>query len=1087
MEFDKIKYYTEKKILTINFEKDIPNNAIGKIIELKKSGRNIFLEYEEKYYKIETDKNTEAYIENLLERKRSYIANLMDYNTIIILEYNDGKDLNLPILYDEKIKNKKKKKNNSIVQELEKEFILPIRAGIGLILFGLKKLETKDEYILIGEKEILYLERKEKDYFKDNIKLITEVFIINKREKLTLEKFENFKIFLFKGKIEFLDDSKKVRESYETKIILEEINKDSSSYLKVWEKYTQTEKEYYEEKARLQGEFQIKKSTYNKLENKKEVIDLELNKKCSFEEGDSVEIIKNSEEKYDAQVERESNGNKLRIFFKTNFPKSFEGWTLKGSIKGNEAMFERRERAKNLILNDRAAMNLLPLIIEGKKAREKRKEYLAPLSSQTKRELFPKYDPTENQKKAIEIALNTPDIALIQGPPGTGKTTVITAILKRLGEEKKEVGNIAGNNLITSFQHDAVINATARIKNLGGIPAEKYGQKITEQDETVNKIFKNYIINALNEYYNDEPQLKKRKEEEELLELYSYYKKKIKNFPLKTEVIIFLQKLYEFVIKYSIPNIEKEILKLQLELTKVNIKKIFIEKKYFYKLPIYKEMIEDDGKIFIEKSLEILKKEINNKEILEEDFKEEIKFLEISLNSEDINFLVMKRCRNSILSKLKERDIPFLENISNEKIEEIFEKINLLLEKIQENSKDYINDIKIRYLRELENNPLRVRDTLRAYMSTYGATCQQAQGKRIKEAKNKGEKIKESKIDLKDFEKYENILIDEAARSNPPDLLIPMSMAKERIIFVGDHKQLPHLVDETIVEKISENSKNVKEEYNKRLLEESMFEVLIKKCKELEKIDGMKRVLMLDTQYRMHPKMGEFISENFYENKLKSGLDADKFQTLLQGLEGKAFVWYDIPYKKEFEETTRNNSKVRHKEAKEIAKFIYRHIDSEKTKGKNFGIITFYREQVNEIYKELSNKENLAYEGQSLVVEKQKNEYIISNKYSNLGYEKLRIGSVDSFQGMEFNYVCLSMVRSNQFPLNTESDVRRKFGFLTNPNRLCVAMSRQKELLIMFGDSSMLEKEEFEDIKPLQKFLRMCKEEREYGEFKSIL
>lgn len=122
-----------------------------------------------------------------------------------------------------------------------------------------------------------------------------------------------------------------------------------------------------------------------------------------------------------------------------------------------------------------------------------------------------------------------------------------------------------------------------------------------------------------------------------------------------------------------------------------------------------------------------------------------------------------------------------------------------------------------------------------------------------------------------------------------------------------------------------------------------------------------------------------------------------------------------------------------------------------------------------------------------MIIEKQKNRYKISDKYSNLGYEKLRIGSVDSFQGMEFNYVCLSMVRSNLFPLKTESDVRKKFGFLTNPNRLCVAMSRQKELLVMFGDSKMLEYGDFEDIRPLQKFLKMCKEERDYGKFELIL
>ena len=89
---------------------------------------------------------------------------------------------------------------------------------------------------------------------------------------------------------------------------------------------------------------------------------------------------------------------------------------------------------------------------------------------------------------------------------------------------------------------------------------------------------------------------------------------------------------------------------------------------------------------------------------------------------------------------------------------------------------------------------------------------------------------------------------------------------------------------------------------------------------------------------------------------------------------------------------------------------------------------------------------------------------------------------MDAFQGMEFNFVCLSMVRSNN-----EKNIRKKFGFLTNRNRLCVAMSRQKELLVVFGDSKMLEGEKHTDIEVLQEYLKMCKEDGEYGKFESIL
>ncbi len=50
------------------------------------------------------------------------------------------------------------------------------------------------------------------------------------------------------------------------------------------------------------------------------------------------------------------------------------------------------------------------------------------------KKIFSKNPPTPNQIEAIDIALNTPDIAIVQGPPGTGKTTIVTAIIERLNE-----------------------------------------------------------------------------------------------------------------------------------------------------------------------------------------------------------------------------------------------------------------------------------------------------------------------------------------------------------------------------------------------------------------------------------------------------------------------------------------------------------------------------------------------------------------------------------------------------------------------------------------------------------------------------
>ena len=70
--------------------------------------------------------------------------------------------------------------------------------------------------------------------------------------------------------------------------------------------------------------------------------------------------------------------------------------------------------------------------------------------------------------------------------------------------------------------------------------------------------------------------------------------------------------------------------------------------------------------------------------------------------------------------------------------------------------------------------------------------------------------------------------------------------------------------------------------------------------------------------------------------------------------------------------------------------------------------------------------------------------------------ERFRVGSVDAFQGKEFDVVLLSTVRSwNEPDKITQDTVNNQLGFLRIPNRINVAMSRQRRLLIVVGDKSL--------------------------------
>ena len=394
------------------------------------------------------------------------------------------------------------------------------------------------------------------------------------------------------------------------------------------------------------------------------------------------------------------------------------------------------------------------------------------------------------------------------------------------------------------------------------------------------------------------------------------------------------------------------------------------------------------------------------------------------------------------------------------------------------------------FYRELSDNPRRVESTIKKYTVVHGVTNQQLVSNReLKDAKelkyNKEKRGYELPV-------YENILCDEAARSTPLDLLIPMSLAENRIILVGDHRQLPHMIEDEILKEIDREVSNGKsyKEIEKAIIEKeasesrkytgedfkvSLFEYLFEKAKELEEKDGIQRRITLDKQYRTHPTLGKYISENFYTchgEELENGLnDKSLYYQYLDGIEKKVAVWIDVPRdsKEGKEERDHNKSWYRISEAKIIANDIKEKLSSEEGHKRSFGIITFYCAQVEQIEKEL--KEVGVYGQDSNNNYYLKDEFMID--FNKTKEEKLRVGTVDAFQGMEFDVVYLSMVRTND---------RKNYGHLKSQNRLCVSMSRQKKVLIVVGDSQMVSSESAKkEVLELHNFYNLCKENEEDG------
>jgi len=246
---------------------------------------------------------------------------------------------------------------------------------------------------------------------------------------------------------------------------------------------------------------------------------------------------------------------------------------------------------------------------------------------------------------------------------------------------------------------------------------------------------------------------------------------------------------------------------------------------------------------------------------------------------------------------------------------------------------------------------------------------------------------------LKDFI-FKNVFIDEAAQSIEPETLLPLMLGAERVLLAGDHQQLGPVIN--------------CEEAKCAGLEKSLFERLLSKVGHT----------MLDCQYRMHPLIAEFPSNNFYEKKLTThpSVKAKHDPKVIPLFKEKPIQFFHL----EGEEEKSGTSWLNRYEAYMIEKFLDRILD-QGVHPENIGIITPYAGQ-----KDLL-KNNLP---QSDI------------------FEYLKIASVDEFQGGEKDYIILSTVRSNS---------ENKVGFLDDGRRLNVAITRAKHGLAIFGNANILE------------------------------
>lgn len=265
--------------------------------------------------------------------------------------------------------------------------------------------------------------------------------------------------------------------------------------------------------------------------------------------------------------------------------------------------------------------------------------------------------------------------------------------------------------------------------------------------------------------------------------------------------------------------------------------------------------------------------------------------------------------------------------------------------------------------------------------------------------------------------KFHSILIDESMQATEPECMVPVVLGAKQLILVGDHCQLGPVV--------------MCKSAAKAGLCQSLFERLV--------VLGI-RPFRLEVQYRMHPDLALFPSNYFYEGTLQNGVGA-KERTLMVDFPWpepeKPLMFYVTMGQEEI--SASGTSYLNRTEAANVEKVTTRLLKAG-IRPEQIGIVT-------------------PYEGQRAYLV----QYMQANGALNTKlYLEIEVASVDAFQGREKDFIILSCVRSNE---------QQGIGFLNDPRRLNVALTRAKYGLIIVGNPKVLAKHQL-----WNHLIRYCKD-----------
>ena len=257
---------------------------------------------------------------------------------------------------------------------------------------------------------------------------------------------------------------------------------------------------------------------------------------------------------------------------------------------------------------------------------------------------------------------------------------------------------------------------------------------------------------------------------------------------------------------------------------------------------------------------------------------------------------------------------------------------------------------------------------------------------------------------------YDLCIVDEASIATPTEVLVPMSRAR-RTVLVGDSKQLspfqdPDLRVSGLLERFGLEPADQKE---------TLFNHLAGNLPE-----PLKKTLT--TQHRMLPAIGDLISECFYRSELRS-VKRDPAEQLI-GIMKKPVTWLSTARDAQRGSKPQGKSFYNDLEVQIVVRLLSR--------------MDFYMRRGRRKDKQATVAVLTGYDPQRARLQTA----VDTNKRQWQSFSQVFVNVVDAFQGREADILIFSVTRSDA----------KGLGFLKEMERVNVALSRGKELLVIVGD-----------------------------------